>query len=104
MDNDCNPYTNAYPQVTTIDEVLNHHNDFLDTCLKECMLTSPFLLKVRGCICCVFAMYLLCIFCVFPVYLLCICYVFAVYLLCMYEWTSNGLCAHVHVLGYTYSI
>ena len=33
-------------QVGTIDDVLEHHTNFLDTCLRECMLTSPGLLKV----------------------------------------------------------
>lgn len=36
----------TYTQATTIDEVLKYHNDFLDTCLKECMLTDPNLIKV----------------------------------------------------------
>lgn len=30
----------------TVDEVLKHHADFLDTCLKECMLTNKGLLMV----------------------------------------------------------
>ena len=29
--------------VKTIDEVMEHHNNFLDTCLKECLLTNPVL-------------------------------------------------------------
>ena len=33
-------------QVTNIDGVLENHNDFLDRCLKDCMLTNPELLKV----------------------------------------------------------
>lgn len=33
-------------KVSTVDEVLEYHGDFLDTCLKECMLTNPKLLKV----------------------------------------------------------
>ncbi|KAJ3317046.1 hypothetical protein HDU76_001374 [Blyttiomyces sp. JEL0837] len=33
-------------EVTTVDEVLRHHNDFLDTCLKDCMLTNQKLLKL----------------------------------------------------------
>lgn len=33
-------------QVRNIDGVLEHHNDFLDRCLKDCMLTNPDLLKV----------------------------------------------------------
>ena len=31
----------------TVDELMQDHVDFLDTCLKECMLTSDKLLKVR---------------------------------------------------------
>jgi len=33
-------------EVSNIDGVLEHHNDFLDRCLKDCMLTNPELLKV----------------------------------------------------------
>jgi gamma-tubulin complex component 2 len=33
--------------VTTVDQLLRDHVDFLDTCLKECMLTSSKLLRVR---------------------------------------------------------
>ena len=29
--------------VTTVDEVLRYHNDFLDCCLKESLLTNPVL-------------------------------------------------------------
>ena len=32
--------------VTNIDGVLEHHNDFLDRCLKDCMLTSLELLRI----------------------------------------------------------
>jgi gamma-tubulin complex component 2 len=32
--------------VTTVDQLLRDHVDFLDTCLKECMLTSAKLLRV----------------------------------------------------------
>ncbi|EWC44104.1 hypothetical protein DRE_07161 [Drechslerella stenobrocha 248] len=32
--------------VKTVDELMQHHVDFLDTCLKECMLTNSKLLKV----------------------------------------------------------
>ncbi|EDV26389.1 uncharacterized protein TRIADDRAFT_23299 [Trichoplax adhaerens] len=32
--------------VSNIDELLEHHNDFLDRCLEECMLTNPELLKI----------------------------------------------------------
>lgn len=34
-------------KVETVDQLLRDHVDFLDTCLKECMLTSSRLLKVR---------------------------------------------------------
>jgi gamma-tubulin complex component 2 len=33
-------------KVTTVDQLLRDHEDFLDTCLKESMLTSSKLLKV----------------------------------------------------------
>lgn len=33
-------------QASNIDDVLGHHTSFLDTCLKDCMLTNPELLKV----------------------------------------------------------
>ena len=33
-------------KVTTVDQLLRDHVDFLDTCLKECMLTSSKLLRV----------------------------------------------------------
>lgn len=33
-------------RVVTVDQVLRDHVDFLDTCLKECMLTSAKLLRV----------------------------------------------------------
>ena len=32
--------------VKTIDEVMEHHNNFLDTCLKECLLTNQTLHKI----------------------------------------------------------
>lgn len=32
--------------VSTVDQVLQYHSDFLDTCLKECMLTNAKLLRV----------------------------------------------------------
>lgn len=32
--------------VETVDQLLQYHTDFLDTCLKQCMLTNPSLLKV----------------------------------------------------------
>ena len=34
-------------KVTTVDQLLRDHVDFLDTCMKECMLTSSKLLNVR---------------------------------------------------------
>ena len=33
-------------QVSNIDDVLNYHTDFLNNCLKDCMLTNPELLKI----------------------------------------------------------
>lgn len=33
-------------KVTTVDQVLQFHSDFLDTCLKECMLTNAKLLRI----------------------------------------------------------
>lgn len=38
---------NKLESVSTVDGLLRHHIDFLDTCMKECMLTNPALLKVR---------------------------------------------------------
>ena len=35
-------------KVETVDQLLRDHVDFLDTCLKECMLTSSKLLRVGG--------------------------------------------------------
>jgi gamma-tubulin complex component 2 len=37
---------NKLDKVTTVDQLLRDHVDFLDTCLKECMLTSSKLLRV----------------------------------------------------------
>ena len=37
---------NSIRSVNTLDEVLQLHTDCLDTCLKECMLTNPYLLKI----------------------------------------------------------
>ncbi|KAI9262228.1 gamma-tubulin complex component protein [Phascolomyces articulosus] len=34
-------------RVSTVDQVLQYHSDFLDTCLKECMLTNAKLLRVK---------------------------------------------------------
>ena len=36
----------AGPSVRTVDELMQDHVDFLDTCLKECMLTNSRLLRV----------------------------------------------------------
>ncbi|KAG9300602.1 hypothetical protein G9A89_005202 [Geosiphon pyriformis] len=33
-------------KVSTVDQVLQYHTDFLDTCLKECMLTNAKLLRI----------------------------------------------------------
>jgi len=33
-------------KVTTVDQLLRDHVDFLDTCMKACMLTSSKLIKV----------------------------------------------------------
>jgi gamma-tubulin complex component 2 len=38
----------AKPTVRTVDELMQDHVDFLDTCLKECMLTNGRLLKVSS--------------------------------------------------------
>ncbi|XP_071958685.1 gamma-tubulin complex component 2-like isoform X2 [Antedon mediterranea] len=35
-----------FRSVSNIDDVLEHHTDFLDKCLKDCMLTNPDLLKI----------------------------------------------------------
>jgi gamma-tubulin complex component 2 len=37
---------NGKPASRTVDELMEDHVDFLDTCLKECMLMNPKLLKV----------------------------------------------------------
>ncbi|CAH1760481.1 1758_t:CDS:10 [Entrophospora sp. SA101] len=34
-------------EASTVDQVLKYHSDFLDTCLKECMLTNAKLLRVE---------------------------------------------------------
>ncbi|KAH6904213.1 gamma-tubulin complex component 2 [Coprinopsis sp. MPI-PUGE-AT-0042] len=47
-------------KVTTVDQLLRDHVDFLDTCLKECMLTSSKLLKAYSRLiltCSTFALY-----------------------------------------------
>jgi len=33
-------------KVSNLDDVLTYHADFLNSCLKDCMLTSPDLLKI----------------------------------------------------------
>jgi len=38
-------FTNKLKEVKTLDELLIIHNDFLETCLKDCMLTTPELLR-----------------------------------------------------------
>lgn len=35
-------------EVKTVDQLMQHHVDFLDTCLKECMLTNSKLLKIHS--------------------------------------------------------
>jgi len=47
-------------KVTTVDQLLRDHVDFLDTCLKECMLTSSKLLRAYSRLivtCSTFALY-----------------------------------------------
>ena len=34
-------------KVTTVDQLLRDHVDFLDTCMKACMLTSSKLIRVQ---------------------------------------------------------
>ena len=41
----------AAGKVETVDQLLRDHVDFLDTCLKECMLTSAKLVTVRPAAC-----------------------------------------------------
>lgn len=41
------PTTSSHRTGKTVDELMEDHVDFLDTCLKECMLMNPKLLKVR---------------------------------------------------------
>jgi hypothetical protein len=38
--------TSAQKPTRTVDELMQDHVDFLDTCLKECMMTNGKLLKV----------------------------------------------------------
>ena len=42
-----NALERALSQVTTIDEVLARHNDFLDRCLRDCMLTNREVLQLN---------------------------------------------------------
>lgn len=44
-------FTNVIFQVHNVDEVLERHNDFLESCLGDCMLTSPQLLKAVTALC-----------------------------------------------------
>ena len=39
-------YINFMFQASNIDDVLNYHNDFLNNCLKDCMLTTPDLVRI----------------------------------------------------------
>lgn len=41
----------AFRKVRTVDEVLKIHNDFVDSCLNECMLTDSNLVKVSFILC-----------------------------------------------------
>lgn len=41
-----NQLKDALSKVSTVDQVLQIHSDFLDSCLKECMLTNSKLLRV----------------------------------------------------------
>lgn len=48
-------------EATAIDDVLRDHNDFLDTCIKECLLTNPVLIKTISkilSVCEIFASYM----------------------------------------------
>jgi hypothetical protein len=36
----------GFYQVSNVDDVLVYHTDFLNSCLKDCMLTTPDLLKI----------------------------------------------------------
>ena len=35
-----------FVQASNVDDVLAYHTDFLNNCLKDCMLTNPDLLKI----------------------------------------------------------
>lgn len=39
---------NSIDSIETVDSLMQRHVDFLDTCLKECMLTNAKLLKIMG--------------------------------------------------------
>ncbi len=48
-----------YSKVTNIDDVINHHNNFLDSCLRDCLITSKSfqdILKIVG-VCSMFSTY-----------------------------------------------
>ena len=36
----------AMAKVTTVDQLLRDHDDFLNSCMKECMLTNSRMMKV----------------------------------------------------------
>jgi gamma-tubulin complex component 2 len=40
--------SNLTTSISTVDQVLQYHSDFLDNCLKECMLTNAKLLRVSA--------------------------------------------------------
>ncbi|KAI8895937.1 Spc98 family-domain-containing protein [Globomyces pollinis-pini] len=40
----------AIKNATTVDGMMKVHDDFLDTCLKECMLTNPRLIAIFSCL------------------------------------------------------
>ncbi len=46
IERQCNALLVALDRVDTVDQLMQDHIDFLDTCLKECMLTNSRLLKV----------------------------------------------------------
>ena len=51
----------AVAECSTIDEVLSKHSDFLNSCLHDCLLSSPQLLatvKKLLCVCSDFALYM----------------------------------------------
>lgn len=46
IDPNWNTMIDQITKATTVEQVLKSHEDFLDTCLKECMLTNPRLISV----------------------------------------------------------